>query len=196
MVEGVNLPVNMTFEDVVFVMEDIDCAASVVMARDNKPEASRPQRKRYASASDKLNLSGLLNVLDGVIDCPGRIVIMTTNHPEKLDPALIRPGRVNKKLLLGFMNCTQVQNMIEYYFATACTSAQRDAIHSALDGGATAITPAAVEALCSAHDEVDAVVDALHPPSARPSSMGCHAHGGMEKYQVSGATGCCALADI
>ncbi|GLE11334.1 hypothetical protein PINS_up023714 [Pythium insidiosum] len=34
----------------------------------------------------KLNLAGLLNVLDGVIDCPGRIIIMTTNHPEKLDP--------------------------------------------------------------------------------------------------------------
>ena len=33
------------------------------------------------------------NVLqDGVVDCPDRIVVMTTNHPEKLDPALIRPG--------------------------------------------------------------------------------------------------------
>ncbi|EGZ25006.1 hypothetical protein PHYSODRAFT_384828, partial [Phytophthora sojae] len=64
---------------------------------------------------DKLSLSGLLNVLDGVIDCPGRIVIMTTNHPEKLDPALVRPGRVNKKLLLGHMGPKQVQQMIEYY---------------------------------------------------------------------------------
>ena len=31
---------------------------------------------------DKLNLSGLLNVLDGVVDTPERIVVMTTNHPE------------------------------------------------------------------------------------------------------------------
>ena len=38
---------------------------------------------------DKLNLSGLLNVLDGFVDTPGRIVIMTSNHPELLDPALI-----------------------------------------------------------------------------------------------------------
>jgi hypothetical protein len=38
---------------------------------------------------DDLNLAGLLNVLDGVVDTPNRIVIMTTNHPEKLDPALI-----------------------------------------------------------------------------------------------------------
>ncbi|RLN54746.1 hypothetical protein BBP00_00008800 [Phytophthora kernoviae] len=111
-VEGVDLPVNMTFEDVVFVMEDIDCAASVVMARDSKAEASKRQRKRYATsslASDKLDLSGLLNVLDGVIDCPGRIVIMTTNHSEKLDQALIRPGRVNKKLMLGVLYFVSIQ---------------------------------------------------------------------------------------
>ena len=53
------------------------------------------------SSSDKLDLAGLLNVLDGVVDSPGRIVVMTSNHPEKLDPALIRPGRVNLKLNLG-----------------------------------------------------------------------------------------------
>ncbi|OWZ16570.1 hypothetical protein PHMEG_0009625 [Phytophthora megakarya] len=161
-VEGVDLPVNMTFEDVVFVMEDIDCAASVVMARENKPEASRRQRKRStSSASDKLNLSGLLNVLDGVIDCPGRIVIMTTNHPEKLDPALIRPGRVNKKLMLGYMNVVQVQNMVEYYFATSCTPTQQKTLRDALEKTNKRVTPAAVEALCSEHDDVDDVLEAF-----------------------------------
>ena len=38
--------------------------------------------------SPQLNLSGLLNVLDGVVDSPERILVMTTNHPEKLDPAV------------------------------------------------------------------------------------------------------------
>jgi hypothetical protein len=48
---------------------------------------------------------GLLNVLDGVVDTPGRIVVMTSNHPDKLDPALIRPGRINKvrEGLVGFL---------------------------------------------------------------------------------------------
>jgi mitochondrial chaperone BCS1 len=58
--------------------------------------------------SDKLNLSGMLNVLDGVVDCPNRIVVMTSNHPEKLDPALIRPGRVNLKLYLGYIELPEV----------------------------------------------------------------------------------------
>ena len=55
-------------------------------------------------------LQGLLNVLDGVVDTPGRIVIMTTNHPEALDAALIRPGRIDKKVYLGYMrweNCLE-----------------------------------------------------------------------------------------
>lgn len=55
------------------------------------------------SKYDKLDLSGLLNVLDGVVDCPNRILIMTTNHPEKLDPALIRPGRIDKIIYLGYL---------------------------------------------------------------------------------------------
>jgi ATP-dependent 26S proteasome regulatory subunit len=47
---------------------------------------------KWFEVDDELDLAGLLNALDGVVDCPGRIVVMTTNHPERLDPALIRPG--------------------------------------------------------------------------------------------------------
>merc|ERR1712054_394270 len=70
----------------------------------------------YSSRRDKLNLSGLLNVLDGVVDTPERIVVMTTNHPEILDPALIRPGRIDHKLLLGYMKWPNVVAMINHYF--------------------------------------------------------------------------------
>jgi ATP-dependent 26S proteasome regulatory subunit len=48
------------------------------------------------SGADTLNLAGLLNVLDGVVDTPGRLLVLSTNHPEVLDPALIRPGRINR----------------------------------------------------------------------------------------------------
>lgn len=62
---------------------------------------SRDPRKRSASTanannnSGRLSLSGLLNILDGVASQEGRVLIMTTNHVEKLDKALIRPGRVD-----------------------------------------------------------------------------------------------------
>ena len=43
-----------------------------------------------------MSLAGLLSVLDGIYAQEGRIVVMTTNHSEKLDRALIRPGRVDR----------------------------------------------------------------------------------------------------
>ncbi|KAF6832593.1 hypothetical protein CMUS01_06879 [Colletotrichum musicola] len=48
-----------------------------------------------AAPPSRLSLSGLLNILDGVASQEGRVLIMTTNHIEKLDKALIRPGRVD-----------------------------------------------------------------------------------------------------
>ena len=41
-------------------------------------------------------MSRLLNILDGNIETPGRILIATTNHIDYIDPAVIRPGRFDK----------------------------------------------------------------------------------------------------
>ncbi|KAI9047384.1 hypothetical protein LZ554_008830 [Drepanopeziza brunnea f. sp. 'monogermtubi'] len=54
-----------------------------------------------------ISLSGLLNIIDGVASHEGRVLVMTTNHPEKLDEALIRPGRVDHQV--AFSNATQSQ---------------------------------------------------------------------------------------
>ncbi|CCW66292.1 unnamed protein product [Phytomonas sp. Hart1] len=53
--------------------------------------------------ADKLDLSGLLNILDGVVDTPGRMVVLITNHPERLDPALVRPGRISLRVRMDFV---------------------------------------------------------------------------------------------
>jgi SpoVK/Ycf46/Vps4 family AAA+-type ATPase len=61
-------------------------------------EDEQPKKENQLTQADnpeKLNLSFLLNLLDGVLETPGRIIIMTSNHPEKLDKALIRPGRID-----------------------------------------------------------------------------------------------------
>lgn len=47
---------------------------------------------------DRINLSFILNLFDGVLETPGRIFIMTTNYPDRLDAALTRPGRVDLKI--------------------------------------------------------------------------------------------------
>jgi hypothetical protein len=62
---------------------------------------------------EKLTLSVILNLMDGVLETPGRIMIMTTNHPEALDPALIRPGRIDIMLQLGNCKASEVQEIVE-----------------------------------------------------------------------------------
>lgn len=62
-------------------------------------------------------LSGLLNVLDGVGSQEGRIVIMTTNKPELLDAALVRPGRVDMKVFLGNISQKSAEQMFIRMFA-------------------------------------------------------------------------------
>jgi chaperone BCS1 len=50
-----------------------------------------------------VTMSGVLNAIDGVAAKSGRILIMTTNHPERLDPAIVRPGRIDIQLKLDLM---------------------------------------------------------------------------------------------
>ncbi|KUF87637.1 hypothetical protein AM588_10001639 [Phytophthora nicotianae] len=113
-----------------------------------------------SNSTDKLNLAGVLNVLDGVIDCPGRIVIMTTNHPEMLDPALVRPGRISKKLHLGYMSTAQIEKMMSYYFARTLNHEQRRRLQT-LEDSDRVFTPADIEELCAEHDSVDDALDRM-----------------------------------
>jgi len=124
----------------------------------------------FALKKDKLNLSGLLNVLDGVVDTPERIVVMTTNHPEMLDPALIRPGRIDQKLLLGYMKPHNVLAMIGHYFQLGTEGLDevlarrvRHAIVGSDARGLPALnlTPAQVEQMAAEHDDVRDMVAAL-----------------------------------
>jgi len=134
-----------------------------------------------ATNKDKLNLSGLLNVLDGVVDTPERILIMTTNHPEHLDPALIRPGRIDKKILLGYMQPWNICPMIEHYFQEKLQGkldhGQRERVRLAIlgnmDAGTPAVhlTPAQVEQLAAEHDEVEDMILALEAKGKPFTSM-------------------------
>ncbi|KAJ1563136.1 hypothetical protein HK405_013463 [Cladochytrium tenue] len=54
-----------------------------------------------AAPTSSVTFSGLLNAIDGVAAQEGRIVVMTTNHLEKLDKALIRPGRIDFRIYFG-----------------------------------------------------------------------------------------------
>ena len=96
-------------EDRIFLVEDCDAGGnSVIMRRDkarkNKLslESQRPQSgivPGYGSSepdtTNDLDLDTVLNVLDGVLETPGRVVIFTSNYPDEIDQAIMRPGRID-----------------------------------------------------------------------------------------------------
>lgn len=61
-------------------------------------------------------MSGLLNCLDGVASTEARILFMTTNYKEKLDAALVRPGRVDVKEYIGYCSKSQVEKMFLRFY--------------------------------------------------------------------------------
>lgn len=83
-----------------------------------------------AAATEKtkkggITLSGLLNVIDGVAASEGRILIMTTNHVEKLDPALLRPGRVDMKIAFGCTSEADIKELFTSIYGTKANDISR-----------------------------------------------------------------------
>ncbi|XP_041057102.1 mitochondrial chaperone BCS1 [Carcharodon carcharias] len=64
----------------------------------------------------RLTFSGLLNALDGVASAEARLVFMTTNYLDRLDPALIRPGRVDHKQFVGYCSHWQLSQMFQRFY--------------------------------------------------------------------------------
>lgn len=110
--------------------DDYDDEYSYVMESNTKSsndiskssiEKSTNKKKTDENLDDGLTLSYLLNLLDGVLETPGRIIIMTTNYPEHLDKALIRPGRVDMSIC--FKRCTSdtLRKMFLHFYTDQIT---------------------------------------------------------------------------
>ena len=73
----------------------------------------KPQMKN--TIENPINLSKMLNIIDGIPERTGQIIICCTNHPEKLDPALLRPGRVDCLIHFDKMTSKNVLEMVKKY---------------------------------------------------------------------------------
>ncbi len=92
--------VNSLPEESILVIEDID---AIFVERDRSLEGG-------------VSFSGLLNALDGVGSGEGRLLFMTTNHPERLDPALTRPGRADRHFAIGNPEAEQLERLFLRFF--------------------------------------------------------------------------------
>ena len=66
--------------------------------------------------SDNITLSYILNIIDGIRETPGRILIITSNDYNSLDPALIRPGRIDITLEMKNASIDIIKEMYAHYY--------------------------------------------------------------------------------
>lgn len=121
------------FKNKIIIFEDIDCMSDIVLKREhrqinevnkeltdivnvliNNDNDSDSENKKMSykksiptvspTSSTNLTLSSLLNIMDGISEDNGRILIMTSNYWSKLDSALVRPGRIDIELEMGYIN--------------------------------------------------------------------------------------------
>ncbi|PLN75593.1 BCS1 N terminal-domain-containing protein [Aspergillus taichungensis] len=136
----------------IVLLEDVDCAG---ITHQRNPDSSSPAKDAPDAASSDpptvtdtpaaavakdandssdskdrkgVSLSGLLNVIDGVAASEGRILIMTTNHINKLDAALLRPGRVDMSIEFGYSAAADIRDLFESMY-----TAREEDFHSAAE---------------------------------------------------------------
>lgn len=111
-----NLP-----EKSIMVIEDIDTNISTLSRNKNEIIEKDKPTEQDTSTTNILNfsfsnLSDILNSIDGLITCHGRILFATTNHKEKLSEALLRDGRFDLKIELTNINKEVVNQFFNNYY--------------------------------------------------------------------------------
>lgn len=131
------------FDKKLIIFEDIDCIGDIVLKRDAKEKRSKKKKTITNSDSignmlqklvdnedsdsedspcmkpqveDPITLDDILNLWDGLKETPGRMLGISSNHYDKLDPALIRPGRIDVTIHLDNASRDIIQKMFTHYY--------------------------------------------------------------------------------
>eukprot|EP00923_Selenidium_pygospionis_P048480 GHVN01083407.1.p1 GENE.GHVN01083407.1~~GHVN01083407.1.p1 ORF type:complete len:535 (+),score=60.51 GHVN01083407.1:160-1605(+) len=171
----------------VYILEDIDAMGDLVLKRESADDDSTKAVDEGTTESSKLatlgaadkdekmtkalirflgsgfskktenHMSFLLNLLDGVIESPGRIVVMTTNHVNKLDPALIRPGRVDIKIHFSKVSRAVLKEILSHFYEYP---KEKVNLPECVENGM--FTPAVIAQMCRANKhDLDAFLEDL-----------------------------------
>ncbi|CAE6362641.1 unnamed protein product [Rhizoctonia solani] len=121
----------------ILLYEDIDAA---FVDRSITPPVQATNMRGEAVEKSGVTLSGLLNTIDGVQAQEGRLLFATTNHPEKLDPALSRPGRMDVKVEYGHATRWQAEQLFRLFYPPEPNS-EKGSIESCAKDYAATIPP-------------------------------------------------------
>ena len=136
----------------IILLEDIDAAFGNRQFDAND--------KRHVGMQGGVTFSGLLNALDGVTSSEGRILIMTTNHVERLDPALVRPGRVDMREEFTYCTSEQLSRMYQRFYPAHHSHAER--FTQSIEACGVSVSPAMVQGFFLMHkNDPLGVIEAL-----------------------------------
>ena len=159
----------------IIILEDIDCMIDIVKSRkiDENPDFTdlcniqndmakmmimkekmddEKEKRVSLRENDKLTLSCILNTIDGVLESYGRILIITTNYVDKLDDALIRPGRIDCKVKFSYCTNQMFYDIIEHQFECS--------LQKGIKFNENKYTPAEVIDMCCLHnDNLNMIID-------------------------------------
>lgn len=93
-------PMHLPVSDRIYVLDEVDALGAIVSSRSNNKDIAQQQQ-----VPDELTLGEILNLFDGGVEVPGRIIILLSNYPERIDSALMRPGRID--VHVKFSLCTR-----------------------------------------------------------------------------------------
>jgi hypothetical protein len=134
---------NIPYDKRIYVFEEIDCNgwenvvrdrvilkeeakeqaaanAAAIAARGMQSQSDDPMRplQKKKHKEEPLTLGAFLEILDGLVELPGRIIIMTTNNPNSLDVALKRPGRIDMMVEFKRLRAIDIANTYERWCGT------------------------------------------------------------------------------
>lgn len=103
----------------VLVLEDVDTA------RITHERTADGVEGLSLKPDEEVSLGGLLNVVDGLASRDNRILILTSNHADRLDSALLRPGRVDVIEHVGLMREAEARAMIDAFEGPGASAEER-----------------------------------------------------------------------
>jgi ATP-dependent 26S proteasome regulatory subunit len=135
---------SVSFDQKIIVIEDIDCIGDIVLNRKKKYKDRKYNQDNsilkvdnviktitdinnlnsakitspLANNENAITLDDILNLWDGIRETSGRILIITSNHYNELDPALIRPGRIDISHRLSNASYNTIAEMYRHFFGS------------------------------------------------------------------------------
>lgn len=147
----------------ILVVEDIDCTIDLKERATNPAAAassSDSKKKADDEEESQVTLSGFLNFIDGLWSSCGdeRIIVFTTNHKDKLDPALLRPGRMDVHVHMSYCTPSGFHILANNYLGL-----ERHPLFEQIEESiqTTDVTPAEVAEQLLKHDEPDSNLGGL-----------------------------------